>query len=55
MKETTDIIVKKVKKLLDMGYRQILIRDGEIYACAGVKNITEEDIKTAPVVQYTEQ
>jgi hypothetical protein len=47
------IIAEKVKKLLDMGYKQILIRDGEIYACAGIKHITEEDIETAPIVQYT--
>lgn len=53
-KRSTEKTLKKVEKLLETGYNQILIRNGNVYASGGTKLITEEDIENAPLMPYLE-
>lgn len=46
-------ILKKVEKFLDMGYRQILIRDEEVYASGGFIDVTDEEIENAAALAFT--
>ena len=45
-------IVQKVQKFLDAGYRQILIRDDQVYASGGIIDLSEEQIENAAAVNF---
>jgi len=46
MKKSTKDILKRVEKLLEAGYKQILIKEDIVYASGGINLITEKDLET---------
>jgi len=51
-KQRNQEILKKVEKFLDASYRQILIRDDQVYASGGIIDLSEEQIEEAAAVNF---
>jgi len=51
-KQRKQEILKKVEKFLDASYRQILIRDDQVYASGGIIDLSEEQIEEAAAVNF---